>query len=166
MRPPHSVCHVYSVCHMRVHPVSRSPLSACHSLTSLTRSLQGRQRCNYLVEGVEPADHKVSRRRFPDCSGARDYLVEGTVVHRLPYRIQIHSQWPIAGRSSAARPIDPVGKYLSTTDTLPWVFCEANRSVQARPIDLVLIRLSKNTFDHKIQRLFLSFVAPDNTFEW
>ena len=41
-----------------------------------------------ISRGVEPADHKVSRRRVADCTGAREYLVEGTVVHKLPCRIQ------------------------------------------------------------------------------
>ena len=37
-----------------------------------------------ISRGVEPADHKVSRRRVADCTGARGYLVEGTVVRKLP----------------------------------------------------------------------------------
>ena len=44
-----------------------------------------------ISRGVEPADHKVSRRRVADCTGAREYLVEGTVVRMLPRRIKIHS---------------------------------------------------------------------------
>ena len=36
-----------------------------------------------ISRGVEPADHKVSRRRVADCTGAREYLVEGTVRLQL-----------------------------------------------------------------------------------
>jgi hypothetical protein len=65
-----------------------------------------------ISRGVEPADHKVSRRRVADCTGAREYLVEGTVVRMLPRRIQIQSQQPIAVASCAAQPIDKSFPFL------------------------------------------------------
>ena len=35
-----------------------------------------------MSRGVEPADHKVSRRRVADSTGARKYLVEGYIIQR------------------------------------------------------------------------------------
>ena len=64
-----------------------------HSRTKPHLNVQSRAKGKATISrGVEPADHKVSRRRVADCTGTREYLVEGTVVRMLPRRIQIHSQ--------------------------------------------------------------------------
>ena len=60
------------------------------TLTPSRLSVQSRAKGKATISrGVEPADHKVSRRRVADCTGAREYLVEGTVVRVLPRRTQI-----------------------------------------------------------------------------
>ena len=45
-----------------------------------------------ISRGVEPADHKVSRRRVADCTGAREYLVEGTGGAQAAMSNPIYSQ--------------------------------------------------------------------------
>ena len=56
-----------------------------HSRTYSHLSAQSRAKGKATISrGVEPAYHKVSRRRVADCTGARSYLVEGTVVRKLP----------------------------------------------------------------------------------
>ena len=93
----------------RQHALNASSLNAySHTLAPISHlSAQSRAKGKATISrGVEPADHKVSRRRVADCTGAREYLVEGTVVRMLPRRIQIQSQQPIGRRqlcSSANR---------------------------------------------------------------
>ena len=65
-----------------------------HTLAPISHlSAQSRAKGKATISrGVEPADHKLSRRRVAECMGTREYLVEGTVVRMLPRRIQNHSQ--------------------------------------------------------------------------
>ena len=61
----------------------------------------------YMREVPRVTSRILTRRRVADCTGAHEYLVEGTVVRKLPCRIQSICN-NLDPHSSAARPIDAV----------------------------------------------------------